>query len=632
MKRIKFKALVFLLLAVILLSTIPMTAFAGETETTKKLPSGITYSDIERTIDSYVDANKDTTAAVSISIFDRDGVILEKSYGHMNVEDNIANNADTVMEWGSIGKLLVWVSAMQLYEQGKLDLNADIKTYLPEGFFKKLKYDDKITMLNLMNHNAGWQDICKDLFTTNRENVPDLETALKKTEPMQIFHPGEFVAYSNWGATLAGYIVERVSGMPFYEYVQTNIFAPLQMTKTATDPDLSDNPWVKTEREKLMCYTSDMQAKGPCIYAASHYPAGKATGTISDLRKFAMALIPDENGNSPLFQKAETLAELFTPSSYYSDGKTPSCYHGLWADLECNNKVAQHTGSTIGCVSILKIDLDAGVGTIVMVNQPDAVDYILGMPSKIFEKREIKSDGNLEIDDSIARAYYPSATFRYGICRFFSIIDGPFTITKEKDGSLLIGKLLIIKLPLLQVEPDVYKVTVDDASQSFYVKRDENGKIMSLVTGIDPGSREFFPGSTGKYYFDFFLLFSLVIAGLYGSIALIGILIRRLRKKAQPLGGLRAAVCGSALGALINFVALVLAALSWVMPSAQITVHGLLFILFAPIPVIYAVILAIRFKNLDANKKQKTRLIATAAMGLLMTFSVALLQLWWFWA
>ena len=413
MKRIIFKTLVCLLLAVILLSTIPMTAFADETEITKKLPSGIAYSDVEKTIDSFVDDHKDTSAGVSISIFDRDGVILEKSYGYMNVEDKIANNADTVMEWGSIGKLLVWVSAMQLVEQGKLDLNADIKTYLPEGFFKKLKYDDKITMLNLMNHNAGWQDICKDLFITNRENVPDLETALKKTEPIQIFRPGEYVAYSNWGAALAGYIIERVSGMPFYEYVQTNIFVPLQMTKTATNPDLSDNPWVKAEREKLMCYTSGMQAKGSCSYAAPLYPAGKATGTISDLRKFAMALIPDENGSSPLFQKVETLAGMFTPSNYYSDGKTPSCYHGLWADPECNNKVAQHTGSTIGSVSILKNDIDAGVGAIVMVNQPDAIDYILDMPSLIFEKREIKEDGNLKIDDSIAGTYYPTLPIKY---------------------------------------------------------------------------------------------------------------------------------------------------------------------------------------------------------------------------
>jgi len=223
-------------------------------------------------------------------------------------------------------------------------------------------------------------------------------------------------------------------------------------------------------------------------------------------------------------------------------------------------------------------------------------------------------------------------TFQKGICRFFGIIDGPFTIKKEKDGSLLISKLLIVEFPLVQVEQDVYKVTVGDASQSFYVKQDENGGVKSLVTGIDPGSQEFFPVSAGKYYFDWFLLISLVIAGLYGFIALIVILIQKLRKKEQPLGGLRAAVCGSAPGALLNFVALVLAAISGVLSSAQITVHGLLFILFALIPVIYTVILAIRFKNLDANKKQKAGLIVTAVMGLLMTFSVVFLQLWWFWA
>jgi len=61
----------------------------------------------------------------------------------------------------------------------------------------------------------------------------------------------------------------------------------------------------------------------------------------------------------------------------------------------------------------LKNDIDAGVGAIVMVNQPDAIDYILGMPSLIFEKREINENGNLKIDDSIAGTYYPTLPIKY---------------------------------------------------------------------------------------------------------------------------------------------------------------------------------------------------------------------------
>lgn len=153
---------------------------------------------------------------------------------------------------------------MQLVEQEKLDLNADLRAYLPDNFFKKLKYDDPITMLNLMNHNAGWQDVYVDTAPITNEDAarPGLGVAVKLLEPAQVFRPGEYTAYSNYGASLAGYIVERISGKPFYEYVHDNIFTPLGMEHTALNYDLSDNLWVKKQRQNIACYTSDLQSLG----------------------------------------------------------------------------------------------------------------------------------------------------------------------------------------------------------------------------------------------------------------------------------------------------------------------------------------------------------------------------------
>ncbi|KUP21048.1 hypothetical protein AWJ19_27405 [Paenibacillus sp. DMB5] len=104
---------------------------------------------------------------------------------------------------------------MQMVEQGKLDLRTDIREYLPEGFFRKLKYDEPITLLNLMHHNAGWQERYTDLFYRQEDDVPDLKEALRIAEPRQVYKPGTVLAYSNYGASLAGYIVERQSGQPF---------------------------------------------------------------------------------------------------------------------------------------------------------------------------------------------------------------------------------------------------------------------------------------------------------------------------------------------------------------------------------------------------------------------------------
>jgi len=143
--------------------------------------------------------------------------------------------------------------------------------------FTKLSYDTPITMMNLMNHNAGWQDITTDLYIEDKEDLKELGEALRFIEPEQVNKPGTVVTYSNWGAALAGYIVERVSGQSFGEYVHEYIFEPLGMERTALSSDLSDNEAVSKKRNEEKCYTIDNVSLGTCQYYLSLYPAGMAT-------------------------------------------------------------------------------------------------------------------------------------------------------------------------------------------------------------------------------------------------------------------------------------------------------------------------------------------------------------------
>lgn len=137
---------------------------------------------------------------------------------------------------------------MQLIEEEKISLEDDILEFLPSDFFSKLKYDKPITILNLMNHNAGWADNNKDLLLWDSEKILPLNAAIKKYEPKQIYEPGKIVAYSNYGTAIAGYIVELVSGMPYYEYVNKNIFHRLNMKNTSMEPTQLDNGYVKGNR------------------------------------------------------------------------------------------------------------------------------------------------------------------------------------------------------------------------------------------------------------------------------------------------------------------------------------------------------------------------------------------------
>ena len=379
MKRIK--RIFALALACWLLLSVPVCAHAAEQAAW--LPSGQSRDALGDAIESYVAEHEDTTAGMAVAVFDARQTIYQNWFGYANKETELPVNADTVMEWGSVTKLLVWVSVMQLWERGLLDLDADIRDYLPEGFLAKLRYDTPVTMLNLMNHNAGFEEIYFGMMTGMEDRILPLEVYLQEIQPQQIFEPGAVTAYSNWGVALAGYLVERISGMEFHAYVREHIFEPLGMTHSALNADLSDNPWVRQQWETLERYTDTGDRIDNCKHFIVMYPAGMCTSTLADFQAFAMALLDRE---SPLFADPGTYDEMMTPSSYFGDTGRGLNFHGIWAESYYSVPVIGHGGNTMGCSSQLLLDLENGIGMTVMTNQSGETVYCNQMPELVFGK------------------------------------------------------------------------------------------------------------------------------------------------------------------------------------------------------------------------------------------------------
>ena len=241
------KKLLSLLIAIMFIClSLSKSIYASETGS-KQTHCGVAYSDIANTIDSFIAEREAGLASFAVSVFDENGEIYNGYYGYSDIENSVKADKDTVYEWGSCSKILVWVSVMQQWERGNLDLNKDIREYLPEGFLTKLQYpEEKITMINLMNHNAGFQESFfeKEDGATADDMYDTLEDAIRACECFQAFHVGEHTAYSNWGTALAAFIVERVSGMDYISYVHKNILEPLGMEKTSVDSRATDNSWV----------------------------------------------------------------------------------------------------------------------------------------------------------------------------------------------------------------------------------------------------------------------------------------------------------------------------------------------------------------------------------------------------
>ena len=357
-------------------------------------------SPVEGFIVSTIKTHRNIIAGLAITVFSENEILYGLQYGYADVTAGLAIDSDTVFEWGSIAKLLVYVSVMQLYERGQLDLHADIFSYVSQEFFPNIHYTT--TMHHLINHTAGFENdywqrhggLFSD-FVPMGEPVPTLEDTLKdiftRRFTNQRLQPGMMVRYSNEGIALAGYIVSQISGLSFYEYVHINIFEPLGMTRTALSPDLSDNCWVSLQRDKIKIYEV-LREQSVQRWQDTIFPSGSATGTISDLIKFARALIPDEDGASILFDRPETLAMLFP--SLEEIQNIPICvltgfrfFNGLivFSLSGDSNRILGHTGGTKGFRSQLMIDVDRGIGLVIGENNTRGAMWIGDLPQGLAE-------------------------------------------------------------------------------------------------------------------------------------------------------------------------------------------------------------------------------------------------------
>jgi len=210
-------------------------AIAAPSPATAPVPTPthpLNATDLEAWLDGLMPTGlRDAETPGAVVVVVKDGqVLLEKGYGFADYGRQIpVDPRKTLFRPGSISKLFTWTAVMQLVEQGKLNLDADVNTYL--DFRIPAYHGIPVTLRQLMTHRAGFSETARDLLTYGKA-PPPLDVVLKRYVPPRIFAPDGGPGYSNYGASVAGYIVQRVSGQPFETYVAQHIFAPLGMNSS----------------------------------------------------------------------------------------------------------------------------------------------------------------------------------------------------------------------------------------------------------------------------------------------------------------------------------------------------------------------------------------------------------------
>ena len=347
-------------------ATVPVDPSASQLPKTPS-PAGVpelTRGDVEAWLDGYLPYaldNGDIAGAVVVVV--KDGqVLLQKGYGYSDIEKRTpVDPAGTLFRPGSVSKLFTWTAVMQLVEQGKLDLDADVNQYLD---FKIPSPDNKpMTLRQVMTHTTGLEEQIRGLITSRKEEIVPLGEALKRWVPERIHAPGATPAYSNYATALAGYIVQRVSGEPFDAYIQRHIFQPLGMAHSSFSQPLQPALLAKMSKG----YTKASDAKAKDYEFISLAPAGSLASTGADMGRFMLAHLQDGAYGDARILNAATAQEMHT-TGQKSVGALNRMMLGFYETTVNGHRAIAHGGDTMYFHSDLELFLDDGIGIFVSMN------------------------------------------------------------------------------------------------------------------------------------------------------------------------------------------------------------------------------------------------------------------------
>src|SRR6266508_3240626 len=268
----------------------------------------LTKADFETFLDALIPSqlrNRNIAGAV-VSVVKDGQVLFQKGYGYADFGAKKPVLPDqTLLRPGSISKLFTATAVMQLVEQGKLDLDGDVSGYLDFAIPKT--YPEPVTLRQLLTHTAGFEDTLKNLFVAHESDLKLLRAYLVNQMPARIFAPGKVPSYSNYGFTLAGYIVERVSGEKFERYIENHILNPLGMNNSTFDQPLP--PQLAPQMSKSYLSASKKPREFEFVQAA---PAGALTTTAADMTRFMLAFLQDGAVDGVSILKPETGRQMET--------------------------------------------------------------------------------------------------------------------------------------------------------------------------------------------------------------------------------------------------------------------------------------------------------------------------------
>lgn len=442
-------------------------------------------AELERFMDSTIMEvmNKYNLPGAVFSVVKDGKVFLEKGYGYSNVEKKIPVSPEsTIFRIGSVSKLFTSTAVMQLKEQGRIEINKDVNDYL-KVFKIENKYSKPVTMYNLLTHTAGFDDRWTGAAAPDYTKVMSLGEYLSKNMPEIIREPGNVTQYSNHGMTLAGHIVEEVSGMPFDEYIIGNITKPLGMNNTY--PRIMQG---MVNNLALEYVYKNGSYKPMQLYDFNIYPAGSVCSTSSDMAKFMIAHLNNGSLGESRILKDETAKDMHS-QHFTNSPKVPGMCYGFYEIMEGTHRFIAHGGDTNGTHSFLFLDPAQNIGLFISNNGVQGQFLTSELVQKFIKHyysmaevpaiAEAHNDGlekNIELEGE-----YRSIRFARNTLDKLVLLLTPQTKIRM-EGDILIFQSPELQARCVQVEPLLFKNMENGRYLSF--RTNSSGDVTYMFTEI----------------------------------------------------------------------------------------------------------------------------------------------------
>ncbi len=435
-------------------------------------------------------------AGATVSIVKDGELLLAKGYGYADLENGIPVDPEqTGFYIGSVTKLFTWTAVMQLVEQGKLDLDADINRYL--DFRIPDTYPQPITLKHLLTHTPGFEELYFERLSPDAAELMPSREWLVSHMPARVRPPGDCAAYSNYGTSLAGYIVARLSGQPYDEYIQEQILNPLGMVHSSTRWPLP----AELRARATVGYTyvdGAFQRFPDYLGQPAVVPSGGMHASATDMARFMIAHLEGGHYSDATIAEArilkEATAQQMHSTLYSHEPQLLGTAYGFFDFSDNGQRTLGHSGEAAPINSLLLLLPDQNLGVFVSYNSEGGAELInqhLGFQRAFFDHyypapavEPIQPPANFsERAGRFEGSYKVTSSSYTTLEKVAGLMGSTVKISDSGDGALLLttpwGEWRFV-----EVEPLYFRQV--DSPIGIAFRTDDQGRVTHMATDLTP--------------------------------------------------------------------------------------------------------------------------------------------------